>query len=77
MKNFNSLFKTLAVVILMMTPLVFHAKSHDVKGMAKKIDKVYISATPEILENKGGTVTVSTEIFREECRHEHHSCLSL
>lgn len=62
MKNFNSLFKTLAVVILMMTPLVFHAKSHDVKGMAKKIDKVYISATPEILENKGGTVTVSIEV---------------
>ena len=62
MKNFSSLFKTLAVVILMMTPLVFHAKSHDVKGMAKKIDKVYISATPEILENKGGTVTVSIEV---------------
>lgn len=59
MKKINSLFKTIAVVILMMTPLVFQAKNYDVKGMAKHIDKVYLSATPEILENKGNTVTVT------------------
>lgn len=62
MKKINFLLKTLAVVLLMMTPLVFHAKNHDVRGMAKKIDKVYISATPEILENKGNTVTVTIEV---------------
>ncbi len=61
MKNFNSLFKTLLVVIIMMTPMVFQAKNHDVKNMAKHINKVYISASPEILENKGNTVTVTIE----------------
>lgn len=61
MKNFNSLFKALAVVMMMMTPLVFQAKNYDVKGMAKHIDKVYLSATPEILENNGNTVTVTIE----------------
>lgn len=61
MKNFNSLFKTFAVVLLMMMPLVFYAQKHDVKGMAKHIDKVYLSATPEILENKGNMVTVTIE----------------
>lgn len=63
MKNLNSLFKTLLVVIMMMTPMVFHAKNHDVKKMAKRIDKVYITATPDILENKGDvvTVTIATE----------------
>ncbi len=61
MKNFNSLFKTLLVVIMMMTPMVFHAKNHDVKKMAKRIDKVYISASPDILENKGNVVTVTIE----------------
>ena len=61
MKTSNSLFKTLLVVIIMMTPMVFHAKNHDVKNMAKHIDKVYISASPEILENKGNTVTVTIE----------------
>ncbi len=61
MKKLNSLFKTLLVVIIMMTPMVFHAKNHDVKNMAKHIDKVYISASPEILENKGNTVTVTIE----------------
>lgn len=59
MKNLNSLFKTLLVVIIMMTPMVFHAKNHDVKNMAKRIDKVYISATPDILENKGNVITVT------------------
>lgn len=59
MKNLNSLFKTLLVVIIMMTPMVFHAKNHDVKKMAKRIDKVYISATPDILENKGNVITVT------------------
>lgn len=61
MKTSNSLFKTLLVVIIMMTPMVFHAKNHDVKNMAKHIDKVYLSASPEILENKGNTVTVTIE----------------
>lgn len=61
MKKLNSLFKTLAVVIIMMTPMVFQAKNHDVKNMAKRIDKVYIAATPEILENKGNVVTVTIE----------------
>ena len=61
MKNFNSLFKTLLVVIIMMTPMVFQAKNHDVKNMAKHINKVYISASPDILENKGNTVTVTIE----------------
>lgn len=61
MKNFNSLFRTLLVVIIMMTPMVFHAKNHDVKNMAKHIDKVYISASPEILENNGNTITVTIE----------------
>ena len=61
MKTSNSLFKTLLVVIIMMTPVVFHAKNHDVKNMAKHIDKVYLSASPEILENKGNTVTVTIE----------------
>ena len=61
MKNFSSLFKTLLVVIIMMTPMVFQAKNHDVKNMAKHINKVYISASPEILENKGNTVTVTIE----------------
>ena len=61
MKNFNSLFKTLLVVIIMMTPMVFQAKNHDVKNMAKHINKVYISASPVILENKGNTVTVTIE----------------
>lgn len=61
MKKINSLFKTFIVVILMMTPMVFQAKNHDVKGMAKHIDKVYIGATPEILENKGNMVTVTIE----------------
>ena len=61
MKNFNSLFKTLLVVIIMMTPMVFQAKNHDVKNMAKHIDKVYISASPDILENHGNTVTVTIE----------------
>ena len=59
MKNLNSLFKTLLVVIIMMTPMVFHAKNHDVKNMAKRIDKVYISATPDIWENKGNVITVT------------------
>ena len=44
MKKLNSLFKTLLVVIIMMTPMVFQAKNHDVKNMAKRIDKVYITA---------------------------------
>ena len=61
MKTSNSLFKTLLVVIITMTPMVFHAKNHDVKNMAKHIDKVYLSASPEILENKGNTVTVTIE----------------
>lgn len=61
MKKFNFLLKTLAVVLLMMTPLVFHAKNHDVRGMAKHIDRVYLSATPEILENNGNTITVTIE----------------
>ena len=61
MKKINSLFKMLVVVIIMMTPMVFHAKNHDVKKMAKHIDKVYISASPEILENKGNMVTVTIE----------------
>ena len=61
MKKLNSLFKTLLVVIIMMTPMVFQAKNHDVKNMAKHIDKVYISASPNILENKGNTVTVTIE----------------
>ena len=61
MKNFNSLFRTLLVVIIMMTPMVFHAKNHDVKNMAKHIDKVYITASPEILENNGNTITVTIE----------------
>ena len=61
MKKLNSLFRTLLVVIIMMTPMVFQAKNHDVKNMAKHIDKVYISASPEILENKGNTVTVTIE----------------
>ena len=61
MKKLNSLFRTLFVVIIMMTPMVFHAKNHDVKNMAKHIDKVYLSASPEILENKGNTVTVTIE----------------
>ena len=59
MKNLKTLFKTFIVIILMMTPMVFHAKNHDVKNMAKRIDKVYIAATPEILENIGNTVTVT------------------
>lgn len=61
MKKINSLFRTLVVVILMITPMVFQAKNHDVRGMAKHIDKVYIGATPEILENKGNMVTVTIE----------------
>lgn len=61
MKKINSLFKTLAVIILMMTPMVFQAKNHDVKGMAKHIDKVYIAATPEIMEVKGNMITVTIE----------------
>ena len=61
MKNFNSLFKTLLVVIIMMTPMVFQAKNRDVKSMAKHIDKVYITASPEILENIGNMVTVTIE----------------
>lgn len=61
MKKFNSLFKTILVVIMIMTPMIFHAKNHDVKSMAKHIDKVYIAASPEILENKGNTVTVTIE----------------
>lgn len=61
MKKFNSLLKTFAVIIIMMMPLVFQAKNYDVKGMAKHIDRVYLSATPEILENKGNTVTVTIE----------------
>lgn len=61
MKNLNSLFKTFIVIMLMMTPMVFHAKNHDVKNMAKRIDKVYIAASPEILENKGNMVTVTIE----------------
>lgn len=59
MKKLNSLFKTVAVIIFMMAPMVFYAKNHDVRGMAKHIDKVYISATPEILEVKGNTITVT------------------
>ena len=46
MKKINSLFKTIMVVILIMTPMIFHAKNHDVKSMAKHIDKVYITASP-------------------------------
>ena len=61
MKRINSLFKTIAVIILLMTPMVFQAKNHDVKGMAKHIDKVYIAASPEILENNGNMVTVTIE----------------
>lgn len=41
--------------------MVFQAKNHDVKRMAKHIDRVYIGATPEILENRGNTVTVTIE----------------
>jgi tetratricopeptide (TPR) repeat protein len=59
MKKINSLLKTIMVVILIMTPMIFHAKNHDVKSMAKHIDKVYITASPEILENKGNMVTVT------------------
>lgn len=59
MKKLNSLFKTVAVIIFMMAPMVFYAKNHDVRGMAKHIDKVYISATPEILEVRGNTITVT------------------
>lgn len=59
MKKVNSLFKTVAVILFMMVPMVFHAKNHDVRGMAKHIDKVYISATPEILEVKGNNITVT------------------
>ena len=51
----------IVIVILMMTPMVFQAKNHDVKSMAKRIDKVYIAATPEILEVKGNMVTVTIE----------------
>ena len=61
MKKINSLFKTMIAVILMMAPMVFHAKNHDVRGMAKHIDKVYIAATPDILENKGNMVPVTIE----------------
>ena len=61
MKRINSLFKTLLVVIIMMTPMVFQAKNHDVKNMAKHIDKVYFAASPEILENHGNMVTVTIE----------------
>lgn len=59
MKKLNSLFKTVAVIVFLMAPMVFYAKNHDVRGMAKHIDKVYISATPEILEVKGNTITVT------------------
>ena len=61
MKKFNSLFNTLLVVIIMMTPMVFQAKNRYVKSMAKHIDKVYITASPEILENIGNMVTVTIE----------------
>ena len=61
MKRINSLFKTLLVVIIMMTPMVFQAKNHDVKNMAKHIDRVYFAASPEILENHGNMVTVTIE----------------
>ena len=61
MKKFNSLFKTIMVVIMIMTPMIFHAKNHDVKSMAKHINKVYINASPQILENKGNMVTVTVE----------------
>ena len=61
MKKINSLFKMIVIVILMMTPMVFQAKNHDVKSMAKRIDKVYIAATPEILEVKGNMVTVTID----------------
>ena len=62
MKRINSLFKTLLVVIIMMTPMVFQAKNHDVKNMAKRIDKVYISASPERLETRGTMVTVTIDV---------------
>lgn len=61
MKKSNSLFKTIMVVILIMTPMIFHAKSHDVKSMAKHFNRVYINASPQILENKGDMVTVTIE----------------
>ncbi|MBR5603759.1 MAG: hypothetical protein IKY27_07350 [Bacteroidales bacterium] len=61
MKKTSSLLKTIMVVIMIMTPMIFHAKNHDIKSMAKHIDKVYLSATPEILENKGNMVTVTIE----------------
>ena len=61
MKKINSLLKTIMVVIMIMTPMIFHAKSHDVKSMAKHIDKVYIGASPDILENRGNMVTVTME----------------
>ncbi len=62
MKRFNSLFKAIAIVfILTMTPMVFQAKNHDVKGMAKHFDKVYLAATPDILETRGNAITVTIE----------------
>ncbi len=61
MKKINSLFKTIIVVMLIMAPMVFQAKNHITKGMARHIDKVYIAASPEILENKGNTITVTIE----------------
>ena len=61
MKKISSLLKTIMVVIMIMTPMIFHAKNHDIKSMAKHIDKVYRAASPEILENKGDMVTVTME----------------
>lgn len=61
MKKINSLFKTIIVVIMIMTPMIFQAKTHDVKSMAKHFNKVYINASPNILENKGNLVTVTIE----------------
>jgi hypothetical protein len=83
MKKLNSLFKTVAVIIFMMAPMVFYAKNHDVRGMAKHIDKVYISATPEILEVRGNTITVTINAefppryFQKKSCNEHHSSFDL
>ncbi len=71
MKKINSIFKCFIVAVLTIMPMVFHAEAstsmkmdvnRKVKNMVKRSDKVQISATPQVLEEKGNKVVVTIDV---------------
>lgn len=72
MKKIDSILRCFIVAVLTIMPLVFHAEPNtsmkmevhrNVKDMAKHVDKVQFSATPQILEEVGNKIVVTIEVM--------------